>query len=165
MNGETLYADGGVIGVNPSRIGGTWAWRLVDAAGRVKDQASGDFLCGDINGYRAVTNNFTEFLALVNGLKALPDGWGGLVCSDSAVTLGRLFSGWKMAGIPTWLVVAGSAALQRLGPVEHLLLDGHPTRAQLAAGAGKRGNPVSEHNRWCDEECRRIALSHKDGPA
>jgi len=165
VNRETLYADGGVIGANPSRVGGTWAWRLVDADGNVLDHASGDYLCGDIHGYVPVTNNFTEFLALVKGLKSLPDGWSGLVCSDSAVTLGRLFRGWKMTGIPTWLVVAGGAALQRLGPVEHLLLDGHPTRAHLAAGVGKRGNKVSEHNRWCDEECQRIARDHKAGAA
>jgi hypothetical protein len=41
----------------------------------------------------------------------------------------------------------------RLGTVVPVLLDGHPTQAQLAAGVGKRGHPVSAHNVACDRAC------------
>ena len=33
MNPVALYADGGVIGSNPSSLGGTWAWCGVSASG------------------------------------------------------------------------------------------------------------------------------------
>ncbi len=36
-----LYTDGGVIGQNPSLVGGTWAWCLVDASGEMRRHAFG----------------------------------------------------------------------------------------------------------------------------
>lgn len=46
--------------------------------------------------------------------------------------------------------------LGRLGQLQYVQLDGHPTKANLRAGVGKRGNPVSRHNAWCDRECARV---------
>lgn len=149
-----LYADGGVIGTNPSTLGGTWAYVLVDDDGQSLDEQSGIVTAAGA-GVGAVTNNYTEFLALVLGMEALPEGWRGTIFSDSMISLGRLFRGWKMTGIPAPLVKRGGIALQRLDlvNVRHVLLDGHPTRAQLRAGVGKRGNPVSVWNVRCDTLC------------
>jgi ribonuclease HI len=146
-----LYADGGVIGRNPSDAGGTFAWCHVDEADqRIKAMS------GVIRPWASmprITNNLTEMVALVLGMEALPAEWDGTVYSDSQITLGRVFRGWKMDGIPFALQRRAITARQRLGPVDFVLLDGHPTRAQLAAGIGKRGQPVSEHNVWCDHAC------------
>lgn len=154
-----LYADGGVIGPNPSLIGGTWAWCLVDAAGQRICDYSGVIRPSEAQ-VPAVTNNLTELLALVNGLDALPGGWQGTVYSDSWVSLQRVFLAAKLKNVPTWLV-ARLQNLQKSGKLadlSYVLLDGHPTKAQLAAGVGKRGHPVSEHNVFVDQECGRRAV-------
>jgi hypothetical protein len=94
-------------------------------------------------------------LALVTGLEALPEGWTGSVFSDSQISLGRLFWGWKQVGIPAWLWQRGAAALQRLDlpNIDPHLLDGHPTAAQLSAGIGKRGHGCSRWNVYADRMC------------
>jgi ribonuclease HI len=161
-----VYADGGIIGRNPSFDGGTWAWCHINAAGERIKEDSGTVCSYGEAGFasQAVTNNYTEMLALVNGLAALPAGWSGTVYSDSNITLGRLFRGWKWTGIPKWLIERAELALKNLDlpNVKAVLLDGHPTKAQLAAGVGKRGNPVSEHNVWCDKECGRQADKYRE---
>lgn len=156
MKPIALYADGGVIGVNPSPLGGTWAWCTVDADGARVRWDAGVLTPAAVGG--AVTNNTTELLALVNGLEALPAGWVGAVYSDSWVSLQRVFLGAKLNNVPVWLVDR-LQAIQRggaLAAMRYVLLDGHPTKAQLAAGVGKRGNPVSEHNVWCDLMCQQL---------
>lgn len=152
-----VYADGGVIGVNPSPIGGTWAYVHVDENGVVLARDSA--VVTPRSSVPLITNNLTEMIALVRALAALPAGWSGHVYSDSQITLGRLFLGWKMNGIPPVLVKQGAEALERLDlpNIQWTLLDGHPTKAQLAIGRGKRGNPVSIHNVECDKECGRLA--------
>lgn len=152
-----LYADGGVIGANPSPIGGTWAWCLVDATGQRVCEYFGTLLTSPDLPF--VTNNVTELVALVNGLEALPHGWSGTVYSDSWVSLQRVFLAARLKNVPQWLVDR-LHALQRsrkLASMSYVLLDGHPTKAQLAAGVGKRGAPVSIHNVWCDEACTKVA--------
>ena len=162
------FANGGGISRNPSPIGGTYAWTHVDAAGNRIHTGSGlvlpDLTADDLAitdayncPYDEVTNNLTEFIALTSALLALPEHWSGPVHSDSQVTLGRLFWGWKIPRIPVDWIVRASDALARLDTLTPVLLDGHPTRTQLAAGRGKRGHPVSEHQVWCDVECRRVA--------
>lgn len=151
-----LFCDGGVIGANPSAIGGTWAVRLIGDDGQVLREATG-WITPQMAQMPIITNNLTEMLALLKGLRALPTDWCGLVCSDSQITLGRAFQGWKWSGIPAWMHEAFRSDVSRLTNWEefrYMLLDGHPTKAQLAAGVGKRGHPVSEHNVWCDQACR-----------
>jgi ribonuclease HI len=151
----SVYVDGGVVIKNPSKIGGTFAWRLVNSNNQVVREGSGAILAEE-TGLDSVTNNLTEFLALTVGLEQLPEGWSGMVYSDSQITLGRFFEGWAMHGIPLWLVRRGSAALRRLDipRIKWTLLGGHPTRADLLAGKRARdGKPVSEHNVFCDKAC------------
>jgi ribonuclease HI len=154
---NALYVDGGVIGKNPSEIGGTWAARLV-VDGQVTRESSGVITPTEAE-LLAITNNLTEMLALVEGLEMLPFGWQGTIYSDSMVTLGRAFLGWKWHNVPLWLQREYWQARERLMHWDELtfvLLDGHPTKAQLAAGVGKRGHPVSEHNVWCDHACQQV---------
>ncbi len=153
---KELYVDGGVVGVNPSPIGGTYAWRQV-VNGEVAAEGS-HFISATDARVRAVTNNQTEMLAMIKGLESLPDDWQGTVLSDSRITLGRVFLGWKWSNMPSWVhrrFQAVRARLVHYDQFEHILLDGHPTKAHLEAGVGKRGHPVSIHNVWCDEACRR----------
>lgn len=148
-----VYADGGVIQRNPSPIGGTWAWCHVSASGERIRTDSGVIL--PRHSLPEITNNLSEYVALVRSLEALPEGWSGAVYSDSQVTLARLFKGARCKGLPPVLVRQGAAATERLdwGCLSPVLLQGHPTKAELLAGIGKEGRPVSEHNVWCDLEC------------
>lgn len=154
-----VYADGGVIQKNPSSIGGTWAHCFVNRTGIRIAERSGIVLASDIPG-GLVTNNLTEFYAVAYALQALPNGWSGTLYSDSQITLGRFFWGWKITGIPLDFVSFAMKAKARLGVVTGVLLDGHPTQAQLAAGIGKRGNPCSKHNVWCDKACGAQAVKY-----
>ena len=154
-DGKFLFVDGGVVGRNPSPIAGTRAWRRVHD-GIVFDQGSAIITPTDAV-LPAITNNLTEMLALVLGFEDLPATWVGTICSDSQITLGRAFLGWRWKNIPTWLhhrFQAQRARLAHYDQFKYVLLDGHPTKAQLLSGVGKRGHPVSEHNVWCDEACR-----------
>jgi ribonuclease HI len=150
MSIVAVYTDGGCIGANPSHAGGTWAWCAVDENGAHVCEQAGSVLP---IGKAGITNNQMEFLAVVRALQALPAGWCGTVYSDSAVTIGRMRDGWRLGNLPQWLISEGGKALKRMGQLTWVQLDGHPTKAQLAEGRGKRGNLVSAHNVWCDKAC------------
>lgn len=156
-----IYADGGVILKNPSPIGGTYAIRLIHDDGQI-EQHSGVLL--PKHGYReVVSNNVSELAAVLAGLRYVPDDWKGVVYSDSWVTLQRVFHGAKCNNVPRWLMDRLEMQVNRLRlgtRITYVLLDGHPTKAQLAEGIGKRGNMVSEHNVWCDQECGRVAKKY-----
>ena len=164
-----LYTDGGVIGSNPSKAGGTWAFRVIQD-GKVTNQYSG-IVTPEQMGLPYITNNLTEMRAVVRGLLTVsyihPD-FAGTVYSDSMVTLGRIFCGWKWSGIPPVLrneFNEARAGLKQWEKIRWVLLDGHPTHAHLAAGIGKHGHAVSLHNVWCDKECGRLAAQYKKGTA
>lgn len=153
-----LYTDGGVIGANPSAIGGSWAYCLVNAAGERIVNASGVITPAQAR-LPAITNNLTELLALVYGLERLPVGWAGTVYSDSQVSLLRVFEAAKLRNVPPWLVQRLQTLQKsgKLAAMSYVLLDGHPTKAELLAGIGKRGHPVSEHNVFVDWLCQQAA--------
>ena len=152
-----LYCDGGVIERNPSLHGGTWCWIAVNEAGEEVVRDSG-LLPGPC------TNNLSEFVAAVRALETVPPGWEGKLYSDSQVTLGRLFRQWSLNGLPLIWIARGSNVLGQVGYVEPVLLQGHPTREELAAGVGKRhGFPVSNWNVKCDRECSRLAAEFMAG--
>jgi ribonuclease HI len=159
-----LYADGGCIARNPSPLGGTWAFCQVDAAGQ-RLGGWGGVLPAPPGG--TISNNLTEFVAAVLALESVPVGWTGTLYTDSNVTRGRLVDGWALNGLPQEWIKRGAAALQRHTHHGHLtfravLLQGHPTAADLRAGVGaKRGLPVSVHNCWCDHECQRQAARYR----
>ncbi len=155
-----LYADGGVIQKNPSTVGGTWAWVQVVDGKPVK--AGADVIPASPD-WPLVSNNFTEMAALLYGLSSLRNDWNGRICSDSQVTLGRLFWSWKWSNLPAWMHQQYKIQRARLVCWELfsvVLLDGHPTAEQLQAGVGARGHPVSEHNVWCDHACGEAARNY-----
>lgn len=158
---KSVYSDGGIIGPNPSLLGGSWAWCHTDEHGERVTCASGlvrPFLRrGGV--LLPVTNNHTEMIALTRALLALPEGWSGRVYCDSKLALGWTFWGYKHEKVPQCLYDRMRHAMSRLGRPTAVLLDGHPTDEHLATGKGKRGQPVSVHNRFCDYECgRQISL-------
>jgi hypothetical protein len=158
-----LFADGGIVGHNPSALGDTWAYRIL-AYDQIIKQASGSITPEQAR-VPAITNNLTEMIAVIRGFQALPADWRGQVLSDSQITLGRIFQGWKWHGIPLWLHHEFQAERKRLinfESLEFFLLQGHPTKAELAAGIGSRGYPVSEHNVWADKACGKEALKLKE---
>lgn len=152
-----LYADGGLIGRNPSDIGGTWAWCGVDRNYNRVIESGGVV---PANG-QPITNNHMEQIAITLALEAMPDGWEGAVYSDSNVALGRVFRGWKQKNLPANVAKRSAAAVARLGEINVVLLQGHPTRKDLANGIGeKRHLPVSIHNVWADRRCREEARKY-----
>jgi hypothetical protein len=169
------YADGGVIQCNPSPIGGTWAACHVTADGARVWEASGVIPAGSF----PISNNYAEYVAALRALEALPPGWSGRLYSDSRITLGRLCGEWwegaihhtqaicySLNGLPADEIARGRSVLGRLGPFVGVLLQGHPTRADLARGVGaKRGFPVSIHNVWADDACNRTAHAYLTGRA
>lgn len=154
---ERLYVDGGVIGVNPSPCDGTWAWIRVDAEDNIIASDSGYVRQVYPECPLPVSNNVSELVAALQGLLALPEGWKGQFYSDSRITLGRVFQGWALAGVPDCLRRLILPAKFRPVEVTWWLLDGHPTAKHLAENRGKRGNQVSKWNAWCDKECSRLA--------
>lgn len=146
-----VCADGGVCGVNGTATHGTYAFVYIGESGAVVHCESG--MVNPTADVPRVTNNVSELVAILRALRSLPDGWSGTVYSDSENALGRVFRGWGLAGVPECYVNYLPKVLPRLGAVEYVLLDGHPTRKQLEEGIGKRGHPVSKHNVTCDRLC------------
>lgn len=156
-----LYTDGGVISKNPSPIGGTWAWCLVRDDCLVRRDSGVVIHTATISFPEGlVTNNQTELFAVVQGLSQLCIEDVVEVCSDSAVTLGRIFKNFAFSNIPFWMKSALEIEKERLvhfSKFTYTQLDGHPTKAHLLAGIGKRGNPVSKWNVLCDKLCNEAA--------
>ena len=154
MIGDGLYVDGGVILRNPSPIGGTWACCYVENDAIVWSRSG--VLTPDQACVKEVTNNQSEMYAMLMGLLALPKEYQGKVFSDSMITIGRVSMGWKWKNIPDWghdLYYQARQHIPGFNEIKFKHLDGHPTKDQLQAGFGKRGNPVSKWNVWCDERC------------
>lgn len=180
-----LYCDGGLLGPNPCALGGTWAWCFVNEAGnRIADEVAaldpheaedmgltsrkwqdyGLLLPSQVAPFETVSNNITELIAMLRGMRHLPASWSGTICTDSNVTLCRVanfregeYSRKKLAdSVPAVMIDMIACQRARLGHLRFLLHDGHPTCAQLEAGIGKRGNPVSLHNVWADEMCNEV---------
>ena len=99
-----LYTDGGVIVRNPSSFGGTYAFIIVDGGKEVFSKA-GVYTPADMR-TPDVTNNQMELLAVLLGMEYAHAKGIKIreIVSDSQVTLGRLYQGWKLKNIPDWMV-------------------------------------------------------------
>ena len=182
----SVYADGGVVGINPSPLAGTYAWVHVVDGQRVRSDYGyvvPEFVAALCDGTESgvkpgvVSNNFTELIALVYALEALPDGWSGVAYSDSGITLGRVRSVFDVVrgraemthqfnGIPGGLRARVFALVKRLGELLFVGLAGHPTNEELMRGYKTKRHkrtgqlyhvPVSVHNRRCDAMCHSAA--------
>ena len=152
-----LYVDGGIIGRNPSVIGGTWAFVAVSGGGPIHE-ASGVVRPADVK-LPVVTNNITELLAVTEALE-----WAAkpkenlhvgsvIVFTDSFVTLCRLTRAkTKWGGVPHSIRDRFLAARRAIPVVKGMLVEGHPTKEQLRVGMGPNG-PASPYNVRCDQLC------------
>jgi ribonuclease HI len=152
-----LFCDGGVIQINPSTIGGTWAYYAVLGTKVLGHN------CGVLTpkqcGLLAVSNNVTELLAVVRGLESMPSDFAGTVYSDSQVTLGRVFGSYAFKGIPGWvydILQHQKARFTNWSSIKYTLLKGHPTAAELKEGTTSTGRPVSVYQKMCDDDCRHM---------
>src|SRR3990167_11188278 len=108
---ELIYCDGGVIGPNPSKLGGTWSWCWVDKGAIVKREfgivTPEDIWSPDGVDHKgsnpAVTNNQTELYAAMKALSSVPRSWDGILWTDSRITLLRVTTSNKFNGIPNWM--------------------------------------------------------------
>lgn len=167
----SLFCDGGCIRKNPSPIGGSWAFVVVDSEGCLLREHSGviDAKLLGVGGY--CTNNVSELYALCYGILDLPAVWWTDaivdIYSDSECTLGRIFLHQSLNGVPPWLVTMVRNVREHLKKLRftYTLVAGHPNRAELELGKtierrNKQGKitqiggvPVSKWNCFCDSLC------------
>lgn len=153
-NPSELWCDGGVIGPNPSRLGGTWCFCAIYQGERINQDWG---ICTpDIMKTETITNNQTELLAALMALESVPIDWNGVLYTDSKITQGRITIGRKFAGIPDWL---RKRVLKRREKHKYRvqLVGGHPTKNELLSGLRKDGKIVSKWNVWCDKRCTQLA--------
>jgi ribonuclease HI len=156
----SIYCDGGVIGPNPSRYGGTWCWCQVENNQIIK-HASG-IVTPQLMGVEKITNNLTELYAAVAALSSAPKKWNGTLHTDSRVTMLRLLGSPRFSGIPDWLVEDTlSVRKDKMWSVH--LVAGHPTRKEMQMGfREKNGFPASKWNIFCDKECSLLAKNYME---
>ena len=148
------YCDGGVIERNPSKIGGTWAYCHVTEAELMSNYG---VITPDDVGLAVITNNLTELYAAVRCLESLPQGWDGVLHTDSLVTLNRLIHARSFTGVPRWLIDR-TLKLRRNSKWNVNLVVGHATKEELRRGYRIRNKlPTSRINSLVDELCRRAA--------
>lgn len=156
-----VYADAGCILTNPSPYGGTFAVVLCDAVDEPIFEFSGRCEAAPPG---TVENNLMETLAVLTGLELMPDGWDGVVLTDNLNALRRADKPRTASFDPPAEFMRERLAYcrDRMPAFTLQLLCGHPTRAELETGKGKRGYPVSRHNVRCHhlltEEARRYAV-------
>ena len=156
-----LFTDGGVIKRNPSPYGGTYAWILVEDGEEV-DNCYGTIFPKKMDSI-FVTNNQTELYAVIQGLKSLYDDEIADICSDSNVTLGRLFRGSPFNNIPQWMqkeLARERSRLKNFNKFTYTLIGGHPTQRELEEGINEKGHPTSKWNVWCDEKCNEESMKY-----
>lgn len=167
------FVDGGILGRNPSKEGGTWCVILVTeddrtmllkASGVVRPRGYPGELrrkWPDVDAVLDISiigNNLTELIAAIEALERLPDDWHGVLFSDSQNTIRRLTSRHPtFLNVPEDVCVRAHRQRQRFPKMKAVLLDGHPNAEHLIAGIGKRGYLVSRWNVAANDECDRLA--------
>lgn len=161
----SLYTDGGLLGSNPSSRAITWAWCRVEQGVRV-DEEAGWIRATELpvraeTGFHEGTSNQAEFFAALRALESLADGEIVSVYCDSQVTIDRYNGRGGLNGIPPLWRVRMNQALRRHGGSSWHHVDGHPSATRkgpdgmtdLQRGHKLNGDPVSEHNVYCDMLC------------
>lgn len=158
-----LHSDGGLLSSNPSEIGLTWAWVLVNDGMEI-DRCSGSHMPAEFR-MRKVSSNLAELIAAVYGLEAVGKR-KAIWFTDSEVTVERMKRGHEVwINTPEDFVRRAIAVRESFLSV--ILLAGHPSRADLARGVNKEGVPVSKWNKVCDDLCKyeRKLFEHRFGRA
>lgn len=154
---DSVYTDGGIIGKNPSEIGGTWAAVFV-FQDKVVAERSGVILPADI-GMDTVENNIAETIAILLALEALPFGWNGMVYGDNLNSIRRARDLKIKDAVPKFIKDRLLAVRLDKSP-GFTLLGGHPTKAEVEAGRRADGKLVSKWNVLADKLCCKSAASH-----
>jgi ribonuclease HI len=149
-----IYTDGGLIGRNPSSLGGTWCYCWVDKINERINQDLGIILPVQYN--QDITNNLTELYAAMKALESVPKGWTGTIYTDSKCTQSRITTGNRFSGIPMTIRIK-VRELRANRKYKVVLLGGHPTRKELVTGFRSDGKLVSKWNVWCDDQCKKLA--------
>lgn len=154
----SIFCDGGVVNVNPSPIGGTWAWVAVD--GLVSLSKASGIITPKEMGLHTISNNLAELYAAVMALEATPE-FAGTLYTDSKITMHRLLESTSFKGIPLPLRKR-CVDLRRERKWTICLVAGHPTKEELAVGYSKRNDlPVSPWNVMVDRMCQEAARGLK----
>jgi ribonuclease HI len=156
-----LYCDGGLIGSNPSPLGGTFAWIGLDSKGEEIASGKGIILPSDI-GMESVSNNVSELYAAMDALEYVGEGWKGIIYTDSKITLHRIEHSKSFKGIPNFMRLK-ILDLRRCRKYRVVLLKGHPSQEDLKRGKTLDGKPVSIWNKKCDEMCNELAREFMNG--
>lgn len=173
-----LFSDGGLVGPNPSPKGGTWSWCGVAKDGEHIMEQAGYLLPNTVDrtkcpgnpsvGSDVVSNNDVEWYAAMRALEAMPDGWSGILVSDSKLTLDRLQKLRDGEHLMTFRMDWASrarSAFKKLDQVRFKHMPGHPNLAEQAAGfkTKKDGTQVqvSRHQQWCDSTCTEWAKTYE----
>lgn len=141
-----VFTDGGVALRNPSKIGGSWCYIILEDSNIIEMKS------GFVQGH--VTSNYMEMIAAYEALRVLPDMWEGEFISDSKVTLGRLFHSYRWNNIPESIRTECLTNLARLGTIKPVFVKGHNNKSK---------DFYSIHNIMCDRECRRLILENTKG--
>lgn len=147
---DEVYTDGGIIGKNPSAIGGTWAVVFV-RSGELHGERSGVILPSDI-GMETVENNIAETIAIMLALECLPIGWSGTLFGDNLNSIRRARDLKIKDAVPKFVKDRLLAVRQTVEPT-FVLLGGHPTIAEAEAGIRADGKRVSKWNVRADKLC------------
>jgi ribonuclease HI len=151
-----IYTDGGVIGKNPSKHGGTWAFVAVRGGASVFENSG--ILLPESVGTPAISNNMAELIAVMNAVE-WSQRWPTTIYTDSIISLYRLNNKKsKWAGIPDPIrnlflrIRSEHSCLHKA-----VLVKGHPTKADLERGTSEHGIPVSPWNVRADKLCGMVA--------
>ena len=155
-----LFCDGGVVHVNPSPVGGTWAWVLV-FEDEALNQKSGFIAPAQDN---VITNNHTEYLAVLEALEYIlesPRLYGETeytIWSDSKITLGRFSLGWRCTNIPDEWLAQTDWLFDKIKSMDvHL-------HWQYVKGHVVKRKQQWEHrwNSYVDDLCKKQAVRERD---
>jgi len=168
-----VYADAGLLTVNPSDIGGAWAYVFVDKSDRVVSEEAAYVLKKTLK-VTTVSNVVMEQIAILKAMEALPAGWNGTIYSDCEPALTRVISDYQLThgmkrypaaenNLPPVVSKRSKNAAAKLGQVEFVLLEGHPSKKALERGIGRKNLPVSKFNVRADELCNRQKILYREG--
>lgn len=145
-----LYSDISMFGGGSRSDGFGWAWRRLDAQGRVEAKAT------PLAFVMSCAVRQAELWGMLKAVAAVRDGWTGEICMDSRAALDCLKNPMLLPTHERRLV---RAAARRLGRVNLVACHGHPTDLQLRLELPVQDRRVSRHMVWCDQvsRARRIA--------
>ncbi len=153
-----VYSDGGLIGTsNPCPFGGTWAFTHIGQRGVITKQSGVILAKSEEWPKDVVTNNISEYYAILRALVSLPDEWSGPFFTDSRIAREWIFGHTPAPVVKHWAEMLAHTK-RRLGKIDAKLLAGHPSERALVLGTNSNGNPVSCYNVLCDNLCREEAM-------